>query len=267
MHSIFNNIFTLRIFSKLLVACIFFLIFMGALVTSHQAGLSVPDWPTTYGENMFLFPIEKWQGGIFYEHSHRLMASVVGLLTTVLFIWTLLKELRKWVKVTTCLAMAAVILQGTLGGLTVLFRLPTAVSMSHAILAQTFLVLCIIIAYAHSAEINTCKAQNSNIKLFELALFMVIVVYIQLFLGALMRHTHSGLAIPDFPTMAGSIFPRFNQNSLTIVNSMLSKMGQASVGLDQMGIHFAHRIGAAVVFISAVFVSIKIFLQKNPLLF
>src|SRR5688572_3975924 len=75
-----------------------FLIFVGGLVTSNSAGLAVPDWPTTYGENMFLFPYEKWVGGIFYEHGHRLVASFVGMLTVILMVWILLREKRSWMR-------------------------------------------------------------------------------------------------------------------------------------------------------------------------
>src|SRR5688572_33389605 len=65
---------------------------MGGLVTSHEAGMAVPDWPTTYGYNMFAFPFPQWVGGVFYEHSHRLIASVVGLLTAILAIWVWLRQ-------------------------------------------------------------------------------------------------------------------------------------------------------------------------------
>ena len=81
----------LRRFSKLLALSTLALIFIGGLVTSTSSGLSVPDWPTTYGYNMFLFPISQWVGGIFYEHTHRLYASLVGLLTVVLAVWLHLK--------------------------------------------------------------------------------------------------------------------------------------------------------------------------------
>src|SRR6266581_4730676 len=89
-----------------------FLIFVGGLVTSNEAGLSVPDWPTTYGWNMFTFPYSKWVGGIFYEHGHRLVASFVGFLTVILTVWTWLKERRTWVRRLSIVALAAVIAQG-----------------------------------------------------------------------------------------------------------------------------------------------------------
>src|ERR687884_693960 len=104
------------LFTACCTAC---LIFIGGLVTSTESGLSVPDWPTTYGWNMFTFPYSKWVGGIFFEHGHRLMASFVGFLTVVLTIWMWIKEQRPWVRWLSTAALAAVILQGVVGGLTV----------------------------------------------------------------------------------------------------------------------------------------------------
>src|SRR4051812_11934624 len=101
------------------------------MVTSTSSGLSVPDWPTTYGQNMFSFPLENMVGGIFYEHGHRLIASTVGFLTIglVVFIWR--ADPRAWMRRLGLLALGVVILQGVLGGMTVLFRLPASISISH----------------------------------------------------------------------------------------------------------------------------------------
>src|SRR6185369_15962374 len=85
-------------FAVLTAFTTFLLIGLGGLVTSHEAGMSVPDWPTTYGYNMFLFPVDKWVGGILYEHSHRLLASGVGLLTTILAVWFFGKKARLFVR-------------------------------------------------------------------------------------------------------------------------------------------------------------------------
>src|SRR6266853_3818678 len=88
--------------------CTAFLIFVGGLVTSTQSGLSVPDWPTTYGWNMFAFPFSKWVGGIFYEHSHRLVASFVVFLTVILTLWIWVREERRWVRWLAASALGAV---------------------------------------------------------------------------------------------------------------------------------------------------------------
>ena len=122
------------------------LIFAGGLVTSTGSGLSVPDWPTTYGWFMLTFPLEKMVGGIFYEHSHRLIASGVGSLIVVLAVWLWKAEPRAWVRRLGYVALAAVVTQGILGGITVLWFLPDAVSIAHAGLAQ--LVFCLTVSIA-----------------------------------------------------------------------------------------------------------------------
>src|ERR1700749_3506725 len=97
----------------------FVLLGAGGMVTSKGGGMSVPDWPNTYGYNMFLFPPSKWIGGIFYEHTHRLWASGVGLMTTILAVWLWRKDARKWMKWLGFAAFMLVVAQGVLGGLRV----------------------------------------------------------------------------------------------------------------------------------------------------
>ena len=218
-------------FALFTACCTAFLIFVGGLVTSTESGLAVPDWPTTYGWNMFAFPFSKWVGGIFFEHSHRLFASFVGFLTVVLAFWTWFKERRAWVRWLTVAALGAVILQGVLGGLTVLFLLPAPISTLHACLAQTFFCLTISIALFTSPSwkrgLPLIKSHAGSIPLQTLCAATTAFIYVQLILGALMRHTNSGLAIPDFPLAFGRIIPPFTS--------------------DKIVIHFAHRAGAAVV--------------------
>src|SRR6187431_2159913 len=108
-------------FSQFVVGCTVLLVLAGSLVTSTGSGLAVPDWPTSYGWNMFTFPLKHMVGGIFYEHGHRLIASGVGFLTIGLALWLWLAEPRKWMRVLGFAALGAVILQGVLGGITVLF--------------------------------------------------------------------------------------------------------------------------------------------------
>src|SRR5208283_4260011 len=106
-------------FAWVTAGVIFLLLGLGGLVTSHEAGLAVPDWPTTYGYNMFLFPMHLWQCNIFYEHTHRLVASFVGLLTSILAVWLWLREGRSWLRWLGAGAFFAILLQGLLGGLRV----------------------------------------------------------------------------------------------------------------------------------------------------
>ncbi|HLH32066.1 MAG TPA: COX15/CtaA family protein [Terriglobia bacterium] len=218
-------------FAVFTVCCIAILIFVGGLVTSTESGLSVPDWPTTYGWNMFTFPYCKWVGGIFYEHGHRIIASCVGFLTVVLTSWMWLREKRAWVRWLSTAALGAVILQGILGGLTVLFLLPAWISTLHACLAQTFFCTVIALAVVTSPRwkrgLPIMQSRAENIPLQALCAMTTSAVYMQLILGALMRHTNSGLAIPDFPLALGHIIPPFTSNKVVI--------------------HFAHRMGAVVV--------------------
>ena len=115
-------------YSRFVVACTILLILAGSFVTSTDSGLSVPDWPTTYGWNMFTFPLSKMVGGIFYEHGHRLIASAVGVLTIGLAAWLWLADPRTWMRWLGIAALGAIVAQGVLGGLTVLFFLPPAIS-------------------------------------------------------------------------------------------------------------------------------------------
>src|SRR5687767_4048175 len=140
----------LHLFTSFVAVSTAVLIFAGGMVTSTGSGLSVPDWPNTYGWFMFRFPLEKMVGGIFYEHTHRLIASTVGLLILVLAVWLWRSEPRLWVRRLGYLALAAVITQGILGGITVLYYLPDPVSIAHASLAQIVFCLTVTIALATS---------------------------------------------------------------------------------------------------------------------
>jgi hypothetical protein len=133
--------------SLLLVASTLALIFVGGLVTSTGSGLSVPDWPLSYG--MVMPPMV---GGVFFEHGHRMVASGVGFLTLVLAVWTARAEGRASLRRLAWVALAAVIAQGVLGGLTVIYLLPTPISVTHACLAQAFFCITIALAYLTSRE-------------------------------------------------------------------------------------------------------------------
>jgi heme A synthase len=127
------------------VACfVFLLIVAGALVTSNEAGLSVPDWPTSFGS---LYRIPPLVGGVKFEHGHRMLAEWIGLLTIGLAVWTQRVDQRRWMRVLGWSALGTVIAQGILGGLTVLFYLPPAISTAHATLAQTFFCIMVSIAF------------------------------------------------------------------------------------------------------------------------
>ena len=237
--------------SKFTIFSTLILIFVGALVKSHEVGLSVPDWPTTYGENMFVFPLSNMVGGIFYEHGHRLIATFVGFLTLCQAIWLSISNVERWLKVIGFTSLCVVITQGMFGGLTVIFFLPPMVSIIHGTLAQTFLVILIVIAYGLSRERSERDEKIKFSSQIQTRAFVLgILIYIQLILGALVRHTSSGLAIPDFPTMGGGFFPVFNDTMLNNINNYLFHIDKDLVSLFQVAIHFFHRVGALIISIS-----------------
>jgi cytochrome c oxidase assembly protein subunit 15 len=171
-------------------ACVtFVLIIAGALVTSNDAGLSVPDWPTSFGS---LYKIPHMVGGVRFEHTHRMIAEFVGLLTIIIAVWTWRTDKRRWMKALGIGALGTVIAQGVLGGLTVLFYLPPPISSAHAALGQTF--FCIVVAIAIFTgrrwveEVPQVESDNSHPTLVTQTLLSIFVLYMQLLLGALFRH-------------------------------------------------------------------------------
>src|SRR5438132_11502748 len=177
-------------FATLLLIC------SGGMVTSKGVGLAVPDWPTTFGYNMFLFPVSKWIGGVLFEHTHRLLASTVGFLTIILALWLWRVEDRPAVKTLGLIAVAGVILQGILGGLRVTM-LKDQIGIFHACLAQAFLGLIVLIAIV-TANFWRSLAPDVDLRkivpIKTLALATTIAIYVQLALGATMRHQHNDLA-------------------------------------------------------------------------
>jgi cytochrome c oxidase assembly protein subunit 15 len=161
----------------------------GALVTSNDAGLSVPDWPTTFGS---IYKMPQMVGGVKYEHGHRMVAEFVGLLTIILSIWTWRVEKRRWLRLLALAALATVITQGILGGLTVLFFLPAPISSAHAAVAQTFFCISVCIALFTGRrwveEETRVEFDTRRPSLFTLTLLSIFVLYVQLILGAMFRH-------------------------------------------------------------------------------
>lgn len=178
-------------FAVVTAVATWFLLVAGALVTSNEAGLAVPDWPLSYGTWM-----PPMVGGIFYEHGHRIVATFVGLLTTVLAVWLWRREPRRWVRRIGLGALAAVIVQGLLGGVTVLFLLPTPVSVAHACLAQLFFCLTAVLARVTSTawtEATAPVADPGTPRLNTLCLLTSAAIFLQLLLGALLRHRTVGI--------------------------------------------------------------------------
>jgi heme a synthase len=182
-------------FALLTTLATFPLLFVGGLVTSTGSALAVPDWPTTFGHNMFLYPLSGMVGGILYEHSHRLLGAVVGFLTILLTLWLWLKEPRLWLRWLGTLALAAVILQGILGGLRVVLLAHT-LAIVHACLAQAFFALMVGITFftAHTGPDSSGAFPAASLsRLRRLCLVTTGVIYLQVASGAIVRHTGARL--------------------------------------------------------------------------
>jgi len=176
-------------FAVVLAGWTFLLIIAGALVTSNDAGLSVPDWPTSFGS---LYKIPRLVGGVKFEHTHRMIAQAAGLLTIILAVWTWRADRRRWMKYLGAGALGTVIGQGILGGLTVIFFLPPAISSAHAALAQTFFCLTVAVAVFTGRkwveEVPEIEFDPRRPSLTTLTMLSIFVLYVQLVLGAMFRH-------------------------------------------------------------------------------
>lgn len=219
--------------------------------------MAVPDWPTTYGYNMFLFPISLWKGGIFYEHSHRLYASFVGLLTAVLAVWLWLTEPRQWLRWAGVGALFLVALQGTLGGLRVtLFK--DQIGIVHATLAQIFLLWISGIALVTSpwwlkfSSRPPMTAVSPGLTYRFAA--VTGLIFVQLILGASMRHQHAGLAVPDFPLAYGKVWPATDPDSILRYNqTRLEVTAYNPITAPQVRLHMLHRVGAVCIYLAVAF--------------
>ena len=274
-------------FAVLTAVATFGLIGVGGLVTSHEGGMSVPDWPTSYGYNMFLFPIAKWwhAGNIFYEHSHRLFASGVGFLTTILAVWLWLKDSRRWMHWLGLAAFLGVVAQGVLGGLRVTMHM-NSLGIFHGVIAQTFFVLACAIALFTSRFWKNLQMGRAGSPLPAdgahgvtrptvhrglrgHVLFVTILIFLQLILGATMRHQHAGLAISDFPLTHGKIWPDTNPDAIARYNAERMEATNVNpITAFQVVLQMVHRIIALVIFAgvaAAVGLSVKRLGKKDSL--
>lgn len=189
-------------FAQVTTLATFLLIVAGGLVTSTGSGLSVPDWPLSFGR---FFPPMK--GGVFFEHGHRMIAGTVGILVSVLAFWVSSVENRRWVRILGFAALGAIVCQALLGGITVLFKLPAPVSVLHACLAQAVLCMVAALAWAtspmsiskeqtertHPETGSTSEVQLKRTLPLTAPVLTAVLIYVQLVLGAVLRHT--GLAL------------------------------------------------------------------------
>ncbi|MDP3981730.1 MAG: COX15/CtaA family protein [Chlamydiota bacterium] len=177
-------------FAKLTAGITFLLLWAGALVTGTDSGLSVPDWPLSFGQ---FFP--EMKGGVIFEHGHRMIAGCVAITTLILVIWIFLKDNRRWMRWTGVTAIGMVLTQALLGGLTVLLKLPPAVSIGHAAMAEAFFCMTVCLAvFTSSGWINFEEESTGPlIRVQGLATLVTALMYVQVLLGALYRHARTGL--------------------------------------------------------------------------
>src|ERR1700757_2976332 len=277
-------------------ASVSLLICSGGLVPSHEAGMAVPDWPNTFGYNIFLFPISRWVGGVFFEHTHRLIASTVGLLTVILCIALFVIESRRWVKTLGLIAVGAVIVQGILGGLRVTEN-NAVLGLFHGCLAQSFFALMATIALVTSRfwerleqagsgserqrkGVTTRQSPNtpnlapltSHLSLLTSCRRWVVVVtgmvFLQLVLGASMRHSHAGLSIPDFPLNYGHLFPPLDAASIDKINQVRGAAAQPYTSAWLILLQYVHRLWAVLTVAGLVFTSVRLLRNRFlPLFF
>src|SRR5213080_2807875 len=219
------------------------LICSGGMVTSKGVGLAVPDWPTTFGYNMFLFPVSKWIGGVLFEHTHRLIA------------------------------VAGVILQGILGGLRVTM-LKDQIGIFHACLAQAFLGLIVLIAitttnFWRSLGVNltglTGQVSQPLLRIKMMAIATTIAIYGQLALGATMRHQHKDLAILDFPTANGAWIPDTSATALAKINAWRDARALSDVDAFQIWLQMAHRFLAALIGIAVIAFCVRVWKDAHAI--
>ena len=263
------------------------------MVTSKNVGLAVPDWPTTFGYNMFLFPVSKWVGGILFEHTHRLMGSLVGFFTIILALWLWLGEDRRWVRSLGVIAVIGVILQGILGGLRVTM-MKDQIGIFHACVAQTFLGLLVFIAlvttkfwrllangtraveggapatpgldYSMRMRGSQELAPPSLTRLAPinvLAIAITVAIYVQLALGATMRHQHRDLAILDFPTANGAWIPDTSSAALAKMNAWRDARALSDVSAFQIWLQMVHRFLALIIAIAIVAFCARVWRQMR----
>jgi heme a synthase len=274
----------------------FVLLCSGGLVTSLGVGLSVPDWPNSFGYNMFTFPVSRWVSGIFYEHSHRLIGTVVGLLTAILAAWLWVRESEKdarWagvaavvavvvllgirqmpvyiglattaiVSTVVCLALAtrdggrlrwlgmaalsAVVLQGVLGGVRVVW-LKDEIGIFHGMVAQAFFVFLSLLAVMTSRAYREHRWADyePDLRLRWWAAGLTVVIFLQLGLGATMRHEHIGLSIPDFPLAYGRVLPDTSPAAMEAINAARLDDSQMPVTAVHIWVQMTHRAVAVLV--------------------
>ena len=239
----------LRYFAWCTAGLTLLLICSGGMVTSKGVGLSVPDWPTTFGYNMFFFPVSKWVGGVFFEHTHRLIASIVGFLTIILAFWLAFSHVAGWIKKLGWASLGMVILQGVLGGLRVTL-MEAQIGIFHACVAQAFFAMLVVLALGLSPiwqRLHIASAGQNLRTISRVAIGITVIIYAQLGLGATMRHQHRDLSILDFPLAYGQVIPKTDPATIARINKARDRVALSDVTAGQIWLQLVHRFCALVI--------------------
>lgn len=314
-----NNVWLHR-FSWALAIATLFLVALGGVVTTKGVGMAVPDWPTTYGHHMFFFPFSQWYAGIFDEHSHRVWASIVGILAAVFAIWCWARDTSgrpRWMGIVliviglslvgvrkplmfvvvalacvgvliwsvrnaihddnrlrwlAAIMFAAVIIQGTLGGLRVVLDVHgwgKEFGIFHGILAQLFFVLvCSLVLVTSKWWQRVQRSEltiDSGARIRTIVLVATGLVLVQLLLGATMRHQHQGLAVPDFPLAYGKVWPAIDPSSVEIYNARrLEAAGEHPITAFHIVAHMLHRFTGMGILLAIVTSTVVVWRRTKP---
>jgi cytochrome c oxidase assembly protein subunit 15 len=225
-------------FARVAAFATLLLLALGGIVTGNEAGLAVPDWPDSFQSNMFVYPLSRMTGGIYYEHAHRLFGSLVGLTTLVLMIVLFLDDTRRWLRTLGVVAFVLVVTQGVLGGWRVT-NTSVHLAVVHGITAQVFFgVLVAITAFTskswRTAPPPTAKGEAAE-DMISGSTFLVGAVLVQLLLGALVRHLH--LTVTWHITMAIVVVV------LAIANGVRARTHADQVALPKLGMALIHVVG------------------------
>jgi len=242
------------------------LVFAGGNVKSKDAGLAVPDWPTSYG----VWWPDGWYkiDNVRAEHGHRMIGAAIGFMMIVMAVWVARVDPRRWVRNLGFILLGAVCVQGLIGGLTVKMMLPAPVSISHGMLGQSiFCLSAAMVLFTSRGWQGTPNRLPSGpgISFRTMTLVLVGAFFFQLFLGGLLRHTESALAIPDFPLAYGKLLPPVGPDAVHNANvDLLSLSIEKGVPIEpvtgaQILIHFAHRLGALMVTALTLWIGLRIF--------
>lgn len=231
----------------------FLVLHRGGQVTSRGAGLAVPDYPRVYGHNMILFPIAMWRGGIYWEHTHRLIAALGGLMAIVVaFALRSTQRQRPWLQWCGVGLLAAYIVQGLLGGFRVT-EMSIAAAMVHGIAGQLILCGTVVVAAATGRwwiagnALPSIPDRVRSTLLWRCAVLLA-ALSLQLLLGVFVRHGGAALAVPDFPTAYGGLVPPFTAGAIEQAYTHLVPYDADHAGqipsVVQVLVHWSHRIGA-----------------------